>query len=257
MLHMQIQWGVALIFIASILLYTRMQSPLSVAPVRCLETLLPKATADATPCRHNVFSQAEYKTRVVWLEKYLAKNNAPVVEGHSGQVDAQLAVYERLFGWCNVRNIAEIGFNAGHSTLTMLMANPVARIQSFDLGEHPSARAALAALKRQYPLRDFGVIWGDSRTTVPAFTKTYTGPKFDVLIVDGGHTYDIARADVLSMRALAHGDTTLVVDDTICGEHFCVDKVLDDLEREGVIRVTERVPLSFYDRGLTLARYVM
>ena len=38
---------------------------------------------------------------------------------------------------------------------------------------------------------------------------------------------------------------------------FCVDKVLDDLEREGVIKVTERVPLSFYDRGMTLAVYVM
>ncbi len=216
MLHVQIQWGVALLLVASILLYMRLDSPLFITRLEPV----PKAAncPNTTPCRHDTYTHAEYKQRVVWLEKYLAHTNAPIVEGHSAQMEAQLAVYARLFGRCSVQRISEIGFNAGHSTLAMLMANPAARIQSFDLGEHPSARAALSTLKRQFPTRELDVVWGDSRQTVPAFARTYAGPRFDVLIVDGGHTYDIARADVLNMRALAHAATVLVVDDTICGE---------------------------------------
>ena len=247
--------SVATLTLLAVVFTTRLFPP-HPPPESILQWVEQVKRARTEPCRYDTFSQVELKERVQWLEKYLNHNNAPVVEGHSSQVEGQHSVYARLFGQCKVQSIAEIGFNAGHSTLVMLMANPKARVQSFDLGEHASSKAAYTTLKRQFPLRDFNVIWGDSRTTVPAFTATYTGAKFDVIIVDGGHTYDVARADVLNMRALSHAGTVLIVDDTICGEHFCVDKVLDDLALEGVLQVTERIPFSFHSRGMSLARYL-
>jgi predicted O-methyltransferase YrrM len=168
----------------------------------------------------------------------------------------QFSIYARIFEKCSVKSIVEIGFNAGHSTLVMLMSNPHARIQSFDLGEYNSARTALASLKLQYPRRDFDVTWGDSRQTVPAFAQSYTGPKFDVIVVDGGHSYEVARADMINMRPLGNKDSILIVDDTFCTAVYCVDKAMDDLEREGVLQVVERIPLSFNERGLTIARYL-
>lgn len=208
-----------------------------------------------TTCYFNVFSQQEFEAKSMWLQKYLTKNNALVAEGHSGQIPSQINLYVKIFEKCNVHRIAEIGFNAGHSMLIMLMSNPHAIIQSFDLGQYETARVAFSLFKTLYPIRDFDVIWGDSRQTVPTFISTYQGPKFDVIIVDGGHSYDVAKADILNMQSLAHKDTVLVIDDTICTAVYCVDAVVNDLEQEGNIRVQQRIPLSFQDRGVTLANY--
>jgi predicted O-methyltransferase YrrM len=217
-------------------------------------------TADETKhpaiCRYHEFSVLEFETRINWMESFLIQNNAPIVEGHSGQVSAQYDVYSRLFAQCQIKHITEIGFNAGHSTQAMFLANPVASIQSFDLRAHDYARLAFQELKKQYQERELNVIWGDSRATVPAFARTYTGPKFDLIIVDGGHSYEIAREDLINMRMLGHKDSILLIDDTYCTAGFCVDKAVSDLQSEGVLQVTKRVPLKFSDRGITLARYV-
>ena len=36
----------------------------------------------------------------------------------------------------NIKNVMEIGFNSGFSTLLMLISNPNIHISCFDLGEH-------------------------------------------------------------------------------------------------------------------------
>ena len=242
----------------SFLMQWRQYSPrVQVGQPKCPTLAQFAETSKSSACKYGMFSQTEFETRTAWLQQHLTQNNAPIIEGHSGQTATQFLIYSKIFEKCDVKSIAEVGFNAGHSALVMLMSNPHARIQSFDLGEYESARVALASLKKQFPDRDIDVIWGDSRQTIPAYAQTYTGPKFDVIIVDGGHSYDVARADVMNMRALGHKDSILIVDDTFCDAAYCVDKAVDDLEREGgVLKVIERIPLSFSSRGMTIARYL-
>jgi predicted O-methyltransferase YrrM len=227
-----------------------------VEPPKCPTVEVKHVAATPGDCRYGLFSQMEFESRSAWLLQHLTQNNAPIIEGHSGQMATQFSIYSRIFENCSVKSITEVGFNAGHSTLVMLMSNPRARIQSFDLGQYQSARTALATLKTQFPRRELDVIWGDSRQTIPNFAKTYTGPKFDVIIVDGGHSYEVARADMINMRELGNKDSVLIVDDTMCTADYCVDKAMEDLEREGVLQIEERVPLAFDNRGLTLARYL-
>lgn len=177
-------------------------------------------------------------------------------EGFSAQVPGQVSLYRMLFSLQNVRSIAEIGFNGGHSTLLMLVSNPVARIQSFDMGSHTYGRPTWDFLKQQFPAHEMSIAWGDSRQTVPEFHRKNPDQRFDVVIVDGGHDHEVAMADIMNMRALSHKHTILVIDDTPCQAPYCVDTAVEAQERAGVIKVETRYPFST-GRACTVARYIL
>jgi hypothetical protein len=110
------------------------------------------------------------------------------------------------------KNIIEIGFNAGHSTAIMLLANPDSKITIFDLGEHPYTRPALEYLKRVFPGRIIGAYFGDSTQTLTQFVNQ-TSQKFDLLHIDGGHERHILQSDFDNCEKIADKDHYVVVDD--------------------------------------------
>jgi hypothetical protein len=170
------------------------------------------------PCDANSFF-VDYKSEVEKLDHFL-KQNSKRVEGHSGLIDMQHRTYHSLF--CHgVTSIAEIGFNAGHSTLLMLMSNPTAIVQSFDNGQHAYSEKAFQYLKERFPNRSLDIEWGDSVKTVPLIHARHPDRKFDIVIVDGGHAFDIAIADIINLRRLSHPNTLLIVDDSPCLAWCC------------------------------------
>lgn len=119
----------------------------------------------------------------------------------------------------NLRNLAkkhdkilEIGFNAGHSSLLMLLSNPNCTIQSFDLGEHPYTRPCFQYLAETFPNR-IKIILGDSTKTVPAFIAENPDAKYTMLHVDGGHDDYVFMQDVYNCRSLAEPNNVVIVDD--------------------------------------------
>jgi len=102
----------------------------------------------------------------------------------------------------------EIGFNAGHSAETFLQ-NTTGHVTSFDLGEHPYVHVAKEYIDTMYPGRHT-LILGDSRETVPQCKDT-----FDLLFIDGGHEYDIAKEDLKNCIPLAKPEAIFIMDDTI------------------------------------------
>jgi predicted O-methyltransferase YrrM len=112
----------------------------------------------------------------------------------------------------NARLVGEIGFNAGFSSYTVLASCPQAKVVSFDLCEHAVSRAAKRLMDRKFPGRHT-LICGDSRETVPSFAAENPDVRFDVAFIDGGHEYEVAKADIDNMRALCSPDTAVIMDD--------------------------------------------
>lgn len=141
-----------------------------------------------------------------------AREQGWFVEGSANA--EQLAFLRAAAAGSEVRQIAEIGFNAGFSSHAFLDANPGALVTSFDLAEHQYVSAAKKHIDDEFPGRHT-LIAGDSLETVPRFADSEPDRRFDLIFIDGGHTYDIARADITNMRRLAHEKTVLIFDDLL------------------------------------------
>ena len=111
-----------------------------------------------------------------------------------------------------IQSVCEIGFNAGHSSVVFLQSRPDITVTSFELNCGRFAVPAKAFIDTHFPGRHT-LIPGDSRITVPKYFKADPFEKFDLIFIDGGHTFKMAAADIKNMRNLAHEKTIVVLDD--------------------------------------------
>lgn len=122
----------------------------------------------------------------------------------------------------SVERICEVGFNAGHSAMAMLMAaSPTASLISFDIGLKSYTAPCADFVGRVFPGR-FRLVEGPSNVTVFEHArKEVAAPHCDLIYIDGGHSEQDASDDLLGMSLLARRDTLLVMDDVGCPSHFC------------------------------------
>jgi predicted O-methyltransferase YrrM len=137
-------------------------------------------------------------------------------EGYSQQVPQQVDDLIKLTDKPNI-SVMEIGFNAGHSAEIFLKNNKDLTLTSFDLGTHNYVTTAKEYIDATYPNRH-KLILGDSRTTIPSYLENNKDTKFDIIFIDGGHEYKIAKADLENCFHFAHEDTIVILDDTIFTE---------------------------------------
>ena len=135
------------------------------------------------------------------------------VGGSSGGAKHQSRLYHWLAGRPWVNTICETGFNAGHSTLQWLTGSDHTKVYSFDIASHYYTRPMADYINRTFPGR-FHLTIGDSLQTVPRFAASRRDVKCDVIVVDGGHSHDVALGDLRNFRDLANIErNVLVVDD--------------------------------------------
>jgi predicted O-methyltransferase YrrM len=111
-----------------------------------------------------------------------------------------------------VKSVAEIGFHLGFSSYAFLKAQNDISVVSFDIGTHSFISGAKKIIDRKFPGRHT-LIRGDSTKTVPEFSMRNPNRKFDLIFIDGGHEYEIVKADICNMRLLARVGTIVIVDD--------------------------------------------
>ena len=136
-------------------------------------------------------------------------------EGYTLQMEKQA---RRLIEFCvshRPRRILEIGFNYGHSSLLFLLNTGAdTEVVSLDMGDHSKVGS-------NYICREFGArhkfVFGNSLVEVPKLEG-----EFDLIFVDGGHSFKDAMMDVINCMRLSNESTLLVVDDVIKERADCL-----------------------------------
>ena len=142
-------------------------------------------------------------------------NNAAIAEGHSGQreVISQYRFYNQIAQEPWVKVICETGFNAGHSAFQWLVSSAnTTKLFSFDICGHPYTLPMAEYITATFPGR-FSLTCGDSTKTLPLMINLIH--QCDLVIVDGGHSYDVALKDLFNFQKLANRDHHLVIIDDV------------------------------------------
>lgn len=109
-------------------------------------------------------------------------------------------------------NILEIGFNAGHSCLLFLIANPFSKLFCFDICCHTYTNKCYDYLNKHFPDR-ISFYEGDSNKTLEQFNRN----DMDILHIDGAHDYNTANTDFMLCRNLCKNEAIVIWDDVWIG----------------------------------------
>jgi hypothetical protein len=124
----------------------------------------------------------------------------------------------RRNAWRAVRfkdRLLEVGVNAGHSALLALSSNPRLEYYGVDIMSHAYTAQCVDYLKGEFPGR-VHLFTGDSREVLPWLVGRRAELAFDIFHVDGGHTDDVARADMANCIRIASGQR---------GRHVLLDDI--------------------------------
>lgn len=186
------------------------------------------------------FISSEYEStndkRQVFLDdlKNIVINSNSYLEGNCFYHHQSFHIYPELYTkqlnlfWCGKQaniNLCEIGFNAGHSAMLMLLGRDITPLKYenylnftvFDIGHHPYTVPCYEYIKDKFSSHvRFEYIEGDSTITMPDWINKHNElvGKYDVVHVDGGHTEHCISNDMINADILVKVGGIVIVDDT-------------------------------------------
>ena len=188
------------------------------------------------------------------LQKIVIDSGDPL-EGNSFYTHHTLNLYSDLYTkqlnlfWCGTQattKICEIGFNAGHSAMLMLLGRTTPlEFTIFDIGMHRSTVPCVNYIKSKFE-GTFEYIEGNSIVTMPQWIQNnpsclYT---YDVIHVDGGHSEECISNDMRNSDLLLKQNGIMIVDDTNNGtiNHYVNLYIQTNRYREMDVLTTKGYP---------------
>jgi len=176
---------------------------------------------------------SEYQSKKDEMQMYLddLKNiiiaNNSELEGNCFYYHRTLQLFPELYTkqlnlfWCgkqNMLNICEIGFNAGHSSMLLLLGrdNSPLNFTIFDIGHHRYTKPSFEYIKSKFSYVNFEYIEGDSTIIMPEWINNHTDliGKYDLVHVDGGHSEHCICNDMKNTDLFVKVNGIVIVDDT-------------------------------------------
>lgn len=170
----------------------------------------PLAQGDSKPW-WEVSSEENAKSLALYFDRE-ARRYFVYTEGTIASSEKAFEMYFHVARGPTVKNICEVGFNAGHSAAIYLNANPQAKVYSFDIGQFSYTRGNAELMKSLFPDR-FEYISGPSGETLKQFFEERPDVKCDVISVDGDHSTEGTLADLENFRRLASCRNWVLMDD--------------------------------------------
>jgi hypothetical protein len=179
------------------------------------------------------FIKSDYDSKINDIQNYLDDltqiiiNSNNQLEGNCFYHDNTLQFFPELYTkqlnifWCGkqaITNICEIGFNAGHSTMLLLVGrnNTPINFTTFDIGHHPYTKPCFEYIKSKFPHVNFEYVEGDSTIVMPEWINNHTVliHKYVVVHVDGGHFEHCIINDMINTDLLVKINGIVIIDDT-------------------------------------------
>lgn len=142
---------------------------------------------------------------------------------HHNTLDMYPELYTKQLNlfWCGkqaVENICEIGLNAGHSVMLLLLgrANTPLNFTIFDIGHHSYTKPSFEYIKSKFSHINFEYVEGDSTIIMPQWIHNNPGlvHKYDVVHVNGGHSEHCISNDMKNADLLVKQNGIVIIDDT-------------------------------------------
>ena len=180
--------------------------------------------------KNQIYSFKEYSNlKIINDLNTIIKNTGEEIEGNclyqntfEFHLDNKESLRYNLYTLCKSKNsILEVGFNGGHSVVLYLYSNPQIKIRSYDICSHRYPEKCANYIKEQN-LYNFELIKGDSSKTLKSNENKEI---FDLIHVDGGHTVDLVKSDLINCKKFADKDTIVVFDDSY---HSHIKAIIED-----------------------------
>lgn len=139
----------------------------------------------------------------------LLERNIFMVQGSTNYTDVFLNKSKNISNLVlnkNIKNVIEIEFNYGFSTLLMLISNPNIYITCIDSGEHKYTIPCYEKLKETFGDR-INITIGDRTKTLQNINDNY-----DLIHINGGHSTEVAEIDIINSYRLSKQGTILIMD---------------------------------------------
>lgn len=149
--------------------------------------------------------------------KYILEAGYNPKEIEGGSIDEHLKYHQSIINLYkkntgkDPKYVAEIGFNAGVSASFYLSKGY--DVTSFDLGFHSYCFYAKLWIDKKYPNKHT-LINGSSFRSIPTYWG-FSDRKFDIIFIDGDHTFFGAYWDIINCKNISHPDTLVILDNVV------------------------------------------
>ena len=170
--------------------------------------------------------------------------------GHVGQVLSEVLLLRSLVTSSKlIKTVCEIGFNAGHSAVTLLDGLATNLIE-FDLLALPYSNASRRAVELAYPGR-IRFKQGMSQLEVPrhaVLVRSGAEPPCDFWFIDGDHMHGL-HLDLRAALSVASDGAIIVVDDCLSMHHAVTNAWLSLIDAGHIVNTSNYTQTLAYPVG--------